>query len=95
MYVWVFQVASFLQVSLPKPPNYLFPPYMLHALPTLSLLDLITTILVGEDFELWSSVKKQKENSHLEDSGIDRRILLRMLGKSGVIYHVEWLRSDW
>jgi hypothetical protein len=31
---------------------------------------------------------KQRENSHLEDPGIAGRILLRMISKSGVIYHL-------
>lgn len=33
--------------------------------------------------------KKQRENNHLEDSGIERRIVLRTIGKSGVIYHLD------
>jgi hypothetical protein len=49
IYIWVFQVVSFLQVSPPKPSAYLF--FLIHAtcLAYLILLHLIAQIIFGKE----------------------------------------------
>jgi hypothetical protein len=59
----IYRFGSTLQV--------VHPCYVPHALPSLSLLDLITLITVSEEYKSRRSVKKQRENSHLEDTSIE------------------------